>query len=116
MSSLAMENGASCGGVEMEATEGDFNVNPMSLSFSAISDHWTLGLVAVAMVILLRSTSTTETEGDAVFQESWLYTLADDIAVDTTAEIAGKTALPGREYSAGDSSVGVNLQKERKKS
>lgn len=104
MTSLTMENDTSCGGVETEGVD----VNPLSLSSSAISDHWIVGLVA--MTVCLGSTSTTETKGDAVFQESWLYTLADDIAVDFTAEIAVKIALPGKEYR--DSSVGVNLQKK----
>lgn len=102
-----MENDTFCGGVETEGTEGDFNVNRLSLSSSAISDHWTLGLVAIA--IRLGSTSNTETEGDGVFQESWLYTLADDIAVDITIEIAVNGA---QEYSAGESSVGVNFAKK----
>ena len=104
-----MENdGTSCGGVETEkGVEGDFDVNPLSLSSSAISNHWiVVGLVAMG------STSTTETEGDGVFQESWLYTLADVIAVYITVEIAVKTALPGKEYRY--SSVGVNLQKKKK--
>jgi hypothetical protein len=103
-----MENDTSWGGVETECKEGGFNVNPMSLSFSsAISDHWTLGLVAMA--IRLVSTSNTGTEGDEDFQESWLYMLADDIAADSTTEIAGKNALPdNKEEYSGDSSVGVN--------
>ena len=51
------------------------------------------------------STTKTETEGDGVFQESWLYTLADDIAVDFAEKV----------YSTGDSSVGINLQKKEKR-
>jgi hypothetical protein len=104
-----MEDDTSCGGVELEGVDGDFDVNPSSLTSSAISNHSTAGLVA--MTVCLGSTTETEMEGDAVFQESWLYILADDsavdiIAVDITNEIAVKTVLPGKEYR--DSSVGLN--------
>jgi len=76
---VGLENDTSGGGVETESTEVDFVVNPLSLSPSATSDHSTLRLNVMA--IRLGSTSTTGTEGDIVFQESWLYTLAEDIAV-----------------------------------
>jgi hypothetical protein len=66
-------------------------MDSLSSSLSAIPDHSTLELNATA--IFLGSTSTAGMEGNAVFQESWLYTLADDIAVDITVEIVVKTAL-----------------------
>jgi hypothetical protein len=70
----------------------------------------------VGLVSMAGSTSTTktETEGDGVFQESWLYMLADDIAVDFM-ELAVNTEHPDKKYSAGYSSVWVNLQKRMKK-
>lgn len=78
-----MEEDPSGGEMETEGTGMDF----LSSSLSTTPDHSTLGLNATT--IFLESPSTTGMEGDAVFQESWLYTLADDIAV----EIAVKTAL-----------------------
>jgi len=83
LGSLIMEDDPSGGEMETEGTEMD----SLSSSLSAIPDHSTLGLNATAT--FLGSKSTTGMEGDAVFQESWLYTLADDIAV----EIAVKTIL-----------------------
>ena len=65
------------------------------------------GLVVIAG---LTSTTKTETGGDAVFQESWLYMLADVIALEFT-EIAFKAAHPDKVYSVEDSSVLDNLQK-----
>jgi hypothetical protein len=74
---------------ETENTEEDFGVNSLLLSLSVISDHSGLS----EMDICLGSISTAGKKGDAVFQESWLYMLADDIAVDITAMSAVKTAL-----------------------
>ena len=107
-----MENDTFCGGLETESTEGDFDVDPFSPSSSALTDHWTVGMVAMVMRLESTPSSTAETEGDVVFQESWLYMLADDVAVDITTETAVKAAVPGKEYSAEDSFVGVHLQKE----
>lgn len=105
-----MENDISRGGVRTECKEGDFDVNPLSLSFSSIWDNWTVSAGLVAMVGLT-STTKTETEGDGVFQESWLYMLADVIALDFT-ERAVRAAHPDKVYSVEDSSVLDNLQKE----
>ena len=66
------------------------------------------GLVAM---VGLTSTTKTETEGDGVFQESWLYMLADVIALDFT-ERAVRAAHPDKVYSVESSSVLDNLQKE----
>ena len=73
-------------------------------------------MVLVGLVEMARLTPTmkAEVEGEAVFHESWLYRLADDIKVDII-EIAVKTAHPEKVYSAGDSSAGVNLQKKNEK-
>jgi hypothetical protein len=51
----------------------------MSLALSAILAHRPLGLNAMAIRLGLTRTSTAETrdDPDSVFQESWLYTLAD---------------------------------------
>ena len=104
------ENDISRGGVRTERTEGDFDVNSLSLSFSSIWDNWT---VSAGLVVIpgLTSTTKTETGGDAVFQEPWLYMLADVIALEFT-EIAVKAAHPDKVYSVEDSSVLDNLQKE----
>lgn len=79
------------GAGEMENTEEDFGVSSLLSSLSVISGHSSLGLCE--MVICLGSISTAGKKGDAVFQESWLYMLADDIAVDITVMSAVKTAL-----------------------
>lgn len=91
LTSLTPGNDMSGGRGQTESIEGDFVMNSLSLFPSAATDHSILGLDPT--VICLEPTSTTGTEGDALLQESWLYTLADDIAVDNTAEMAVKTAL-----------------------
>ena len=104
LTSSTLKNDTSGGGVETESTEMDFVVESLSLSPCAISEHWTPG--ANGMGIWLGSTSTTRTEGDAVFQESWLYTLAGDGGVKTSLTSWG---VPDKVWSVGDSSVEVNL-------
>jgi hypothetical protein len=99
--SSTMGNNTSRRRVKTEGMEGDVDVNPLSQSSSSESDNWT---VSVGLVAMAASTSTTKTEagGNGVFQESWLYMLAGDIA-----EIAVKTAHPDKVYNAGDSSAVV---------
>ena len=109
-SSLTTGNSTSRGRVKTEGTEGDFDVNPLSLSSSSEWDNWT---VSVGLVAVAASTLTTKTEvgGNGVFQDSWLYMLAVVIA-----EIAVKATHPDKVYNAGDSSVelDVTLQKEKR--